>query len=606
MDLKKLGPYVLKRQIGQGGMGTVYEGQHEETGETVAVKSLMTARSSDAKFRKRFESEINTLIELDHPNIVRILSHGQDQGHLYFAMQLVEGESLYHRLKERGPLSWAEAIGYTLDICEGLRHAHDRGFIHRDLKPSNLLLDPNGRVLITDFGIARDSAVLRPQYDEQMTAPGGIIGTLDFMSPEQIQGETATIRSDVYSLGCVLYALLSGRPPFSFRSIGDAQTTINHTPATRVGMLVPNLPTALERIVMRMLEVDPMKRHGTALAVSKRLNEFLEERSLSQGAEQNLEVLDEGDSDYQLREEPGVHVQKTEMSNPKEDGRTTLATGNQPSVAEPLEPADVTRQVRKTVTAHDDAWGAAPKEDYFSNVSRDDTALRSWDLPTDKGGPVWPYVIGLSTVLVLLLGALFWALTLQPSADQLYGEIAKAIEAGENPTVVEEELKVFIERFPEDERVNDVQKQLDSIAARRLPRRLNRRLQFGGTGELSDAEREFLRALRISETEPGEALDLMAALIDVYQDSTNKNTQQCVEAAQQQFNWLTSIVVTQTEERKATIQAALQSFAAEPPPSATEIRMRCEGLILLYGQDPKLQDALQPIREQLTALETAN
>merc|ERR1712023_297364 len=99
--------------------------------------------------RKRFESEINTLIELNHPNIVRILSHGQDQGHLYFAMQLVEGESLYDRLKTRGALSWAETVAYAQDICEGLRHAHDRGFIHRDLKPSNLLLDKKGRVLIT-------------------------------------------------------------------------------------------------------------------------------------------------------------------------------------------------------------------------------------------------------------------------------------------------------------------------------------------------------------------------------------------------------------------------------------------------------------------------
>jgi serine/threonine protein kinase len=605
MELKQLGPYVLKRQIGQGGMGTVYEGEHVETGEIVAIKSLVTSRSSDAKFRKRFESEINTLIELNHPNIVRILSHGQDQGHLYFAMQLVEGESLYDRLKERGPLSWAEAVGYTLDICEGLRHAHDRGFIHRDLKPSNLLLDPNGRVLITDFGIARDSAVLRPIYEDQMTAPGGIVGTLDFMSPEQIQGETATIRSDIYSLGCVLYALLSGRPPFSFRSIGDAQTTIRHTPATRIGLLVPKLPTALERIIMRMLEVDPAKRHGTALAVSKRLNEFLEERSLAQNIEQNLEVLDEEASDYQLQGEPGVHVQKTEMSNPKEDGRTTLASGNQPSVAEPSNPAEATQQNRPTLTAHDDAWGAQPKEDYFSKVARDESSLRSWDLPTDTGGPVWPYVIGLSTLLVLLLGALLWALTLQHSADQIYSKISSAIEAGDNPTVIEDELRIFIERFPEDPRVGDAQQQLDAIAARRLPRKLNRLLQFGGTGQLNDAEREFLRALRISETDPAEALHLMAAVAEVYQDSTDKDTRQCVEAALQQSDWLTTIVEQQTEERKRTIQAALESFAADPSPSSASIQAKCEGLLLLYGQDPVLQEALQPVREQLKSLQSS-
>ena len=280
MDINKLGPYLLKRQIGRGGMGTVYEAVHEETQDVVAIKSLIAARSSDAKFRRRFEAEIITLLHLNHPNIVQILSHGQDQGHLYFAMQLVDGNSLYDRLKERGPLPWAEVLGYTLDVCEGLRHAHDRGFIHRDLKPGNLLLDPQGRVLITDFGIARDSAVMRDDRREQITSPGGVVGTLDFMSPEQLRGETATVRSDLYSLGCVMYALLAGRTPFSFKTVGEAQTTIVSTPATKLGLLVPKLPGGLETIIMRLLEVDPAKRYGSALAVIKRLNEFLEDRAM--------------------------------------------------------------------------------------------------------------------------------------------------------------------------------------------------------------------------------------------------------------------------------------------------------------------------------------
>jgi hypothetical protein len=169
---------------------------------------------------------------------------------------------------------------------------------------------------------------------------------------------------------------------------------------------------------------------------------------------------------------------------------------------------------------------------------------------------------------------------------------------------IERCVQVFVERFPNDERVDEVQQQLDSIAARRLPRRLNRLLQFGGTGELNDAEREFLRALRISETEPAEALHLMAAIIEVYQDSVDENTRQCVEAAQQQYDWLTAVVATQTEERKAIIQAALESFSAQPPPSELRMRARCEGLLLLYGQDAALKDALQPIRDQLKALDS--
>ena len=604
MDFKQLGPYKLKRRIGQGGMGTVFEAVHTETDEVVAVKSLATVRSSDAKFRKRFESEINTLIELNHPNIVRILSHGQDQGHLYFAMQLVEGESLYDRLKKLGALSWAETVAYAQDICEGLRHAHDRGFIHRDLKPSNLLLDKKGRVLITDFGIARDSTVLGHHFEEQVTSPGGIVGTLDYMSPEQVNGQTATVRSDIYSLGCVFYALLAGRPPFAFRSVGEAQKTIGQTDPTSISLLVPQLPAPLARIIMRMLEADPAKRHGTALAISKRLNEFMEEQSLKMKVEETLEVLDDDDNEYALQEEPDLHVQKTEITHPKDGGQTTLATGGQPSVADQPGKDDATLLARPTATAHEDAWGAAPKKDYFSNVSPDDPPKRSWDLPTESTGPVWPYVIGLSSILVLLMGALFWALTRQPTADQLYEQITQSIESGNNPTIVEDEMNLFLQQYPDDERVVTVERQLDAIAAKRLPRKLSRILQFGGTGQLNDAQREFLGALRVSETDPQNGLRFMVALVGVYGDSVDPETLACVESAEQQITWLMEVVAKQTEDRKAVIAEALARFEQQPAPSSTTIRDMCESLIVLYGNDPTVRAAMEPIREKLETLES--
>ena len=190
-----MGPFQLEGVVGRGGMGTVYRARHKDTGEVVAIKALSAAYSEDEHFRSRFESEIKALIQLDHPNIVRLISHGQEDGNLYFAMELVDGKSLFHLQKERGPSDWRVVLDVARDVAAGLRHAHDRGIIHRDLKPGNLLKSSTGEYKITDFGIAK-------AFGSDHNTNNNVLGTLDFMSPEQAKGQPVT---------CLLYTSPSPR-----------------------------------------------------------------------------------------------------------------------------------------------------------------------------------------------------------------------------------------------------------------------------------------------------------------------------------------------------------------------------------------------------------
>ena len=219
MALESIGPYKFKGILGRGGMGTVYRGVHDETGELHAIKVLAPTYAHDPHFRGRFESEIKSLIQLDHENIVRLLSFGQQDGMLFFSMELVEGNSLYYMHKKGHRFDWRAILSVARDVSKGLRHAHDRGIIHRDLKPGNLLMTvdeegKSGHVKITDFGIAK-------RFGTSLNTGENVLGTMDFMSPEQAKGEPVTTKSDLYSLGTVMFTLLSGRPPFSANSVEE-------------------------------------------------------------------------------------------------------------------------------------------------------------------------------------------------------------------------------------------------------------------------------------------------------------------------------------------------------------------------------------------------
>ncbi len=263
--LERLGPYLIDEQIGRGGMGFVYSARHENTGEQVAVKMLSNALEEDHNFRDRFHQEIETLKQLQHTGIVQIIGYGQEGGDLFYAMELVKGRTLYQILKETGPLSWREVTRIAIDICHALKHAHDRGVIHRDLKPSNLFLTEDDKVKLVDFGIARLFGAT------QLTADHAVLGTADYMAPEQAEGARPTAKSDLYSLGSVMYALLTGRPPFASASVGQIIHKLKYDHPQPITETAASVPLELDYIVRQLLSKNPDNRIPTPLAVAHRL-----------------------------------------------------------------------------------------------------------------------------------------------------------------------------------------------------------------------------------------------------------------------------------------------------------------------------------------------
>ncbi len=220
--IEQLGPYRIERLLGRGGMGTVYAGVHLETGQRAAIKSLSVAVADDSNLRERFLTEIETLKKLKHPNIVQLYGDGEQDGHLFYVMELVEGQTLQEELQTGHRFDWQEVTTITIEVCQALKHAHDRGVIHRDLKPGNLLRTTDGHIKLSDFGIAKLFGATH------LTVAGSVVGTADYMAPEQAEGKPITARTDLYSLGALMFTLLARRPPFhgSLAAAGLSQVAL--------------------------------------------------------------------------------------------------------------------------------------------------------------------------------------------------------------------------------------------------------------------------------------------------------------------------------------------------------------------------------------------
>src|SRR6476620_4018219 len=207
--------YRVITRIGSGGMADVYLAEDSLLGRHVALKLLYHHFAEDQEFVERFKREASSAAALSHPNIVGIFDRGEWQGTYYIAMEYVAGRSLKTIVREEGALEPARAIDITIQILRAARFAHRRGIIHRDFKPQNVIVDDEGRAKVTDFGIARAGA-------SDMTQTGSIMGTAQYLSPEQAQGHAVNARSDLYSIGVILYELLTGRVPFD----GESAVTI--------------------------------------------------------------------------------------------------------------------------------------------------------------------------------------------------------------------------------------------------------------------------------------------------------------------------------------------------------------------------------------------
>jgi serine/threonine-protein kinase len=265
----RLGNWVIDKELGQGGMGRVYLA-HEDPpatpdGRQAAVKVLAAELTAESSFRLRFQREIDILRKLDHPNIVRLYDAGSRDNLSYYAMEYVDGRDFNGLLQEQGRLPWKEVLDMALQVCPALKHAHDHGIIHRDLKPSNLMRTAAGVVKLTDFGVAQVFA------GEHWTRTGAVVGTAEYLSPEQALGKPASKRSDLYSLGTVLYTLLTGRTPFQGPTIPDVLHKHAYAQFDRPQKLLPELPYEIDEVICQLLEKDPARRPADARVLQRQL-----------------------------------------------------------------------------------------------------------------------------------------------------------------------------------------------------------------------------------------------------------------------------------------------------------------------------------------------
>jgi serine/threonine-protein kinase len=259
------GRYRIEGILGRGGMASVYLARDAELDRPVAVKVLAEHLADTPGFRERFVREARLAAQLSHPNVVQVFDVGEDEGRPFIVMEYVEGTTLGEEVKQRGPLEPTEVVDLALQVCGGLEHAHAAGLVHRDIKPQNLLLRADGTVKIADFGIARAAETTK------LTQIGSVLGTAAYLSPEQALGEEVTAAADIYSLGCVLFELLTGRTPYVFKTLPELVTKHREEAIEPLREVRPDVPERLEAAVMHALARNPAYRPESAAALAQEL-----------------------------------------------------------------------------------------------------------------------------------------------------------------------------------------------------------------------------------------------------------------------------------------------------------------------------------------------
>jgi eukaryotic-like serine/threonine-protein kinase len=268
-NVKYFGDYELLSEIARGGMGVVYRARQVSLNRPVALKMILAGQLAGKDEVKRFHIEAEAAANLDHPAVVPIFEIGEHDGQHFFSMGFIEGTSLSARVAD-GPLPPREAATLTMQVAEAMQYAHERGVIHRDLKPANVLLDRQGRPKVTDFGLAK-----KLQGDSGLTHTGQVMGTPSYMPPEQAEGKDVGPLADVYSLGAILYCLLTGRPPFQAASPMDTLLQVVSQDPVPPRQLNPGVPRDLETITLKALEKLPGKRYQSAAALGADIDRWL-------------------------------------------------------------------------------------------------------------------------------------------------------------------------------------------------------------------------------------------------------------------------------------------------------------------------------------------
>ena len=491
MAIEQLGPYRIERVLGRGGMGAVYAGVHEETGEQTAIKVLSEALAADPRFCERFRVEVETLKRLRHPNIVRLHGYGEERGQLFFVMELVDGPSLEGEMQSGRSFDWREVTGIGIQICGALKHAHDHGVIHRDLKPANLLITKDGVVKLTDFGIAKLFGATG------LTMAGAMIGTPDFMSPEQTEGSSVTARSDLFSLGCVMYALLTGVPPFAGGSLTKVIDRVRFDEAKPLRALAPDAPAELESIIGQLLRKDPQQRIATAQLLSNLLQAMQHALAVRERREETLEE-DPADSGN------GITAADTTPPSGERPPRNGLDVRGEGTISDddcpeegpteiyhPVPDTDAPETIEYTIQPMDEPNVEASRDTHFTAVSEKDWhASLQDDDQRSSAAREWRSIVIIGAALIATAAIVVFAL-LPPSADTLFARIQEMSGQQPVPNDYTRTMDEFLDRYPEDPHADEVMRLKNRAACEWLRDELSKKVRT-----LNELERKYLAGMK--------------------------------------------------------------------------------------------------------------
>jgi len=623
MKLDQLGPYRIVKQIGKGGMGAVYEavcndsGPH--TGTRVAIKALSPQLAMAEGFRERFEAEIESLKKLKHAGIVRLFGYGEQDGLLFYSMELVDGPSLEEELNEGRRFDWRETLQIGIQICKALKHAHDHGVVHRDIKPANIMLTAENCIKIADFGIARLFG------GSQLTTAGGVLGTADYMSPEQADGRTVTEKCDQYSLGGVMYALLAGRPPFQAKTMPEMLQLQRFADPEPVRRYAVDTPDQLDRLITQLLSKEPDERFPNVLVLSRHMEAM--EKALSRPVKPEAGD-DETTADFsQLGSEVTAATGEATtqefdapivLPHETSQGTTPPNLYDAPTLAQPAPPATDPTQAASLLEQKStfSAAQAIQKTTHFTTVDEDARRQRE----QNRGNPLVLAVQlgGLITALGFL-GWGGWQLMKPPTADELVTSIEQVVETEGLHNLSREtakEIESFFTRFPDDPRTQALQPLREQLEFQEYERQARSRSRFSEATPLKPIEPIYFEALAAAERNPAQALSKLRALVALYDPQGKIVDFKSARASSKQFEQLGDVrLLVIARQRIEQLSEQLQKAAKSQLPALRErlavaaklrqtdraqAKQMYLALIELYGDQAWAQDAVRQAKVAMT------
>lgn len=605
-----LGPYRIGKPLGRGGMGTVFAAVHEKTKQPVAVKLISDNVADESKFRRRFDAEIKSLQCLSHSGIVRIYGFGEEEGHLFYSMELVRGDSLQKVIKREKRLEWQTTIDVAIQICAALKHAHDIGVIHRDLKPANLVVDENWQVKLVDFGIAKI-------FGDSNTVAGSLLGTADYMAPEQATSEGITQRTDLYALGSVMYAMLAGRAPFTGKSVTQVINALQRDRPVPIDLIRPDVPPELVELIHELLEKSPEDRPPTALAVMNRL------KAMKAGLERIQTVASEGSpTEEGLGEDGETDVFSAPQRESDRDGtgievRAGTGLGGTPTsgseiqsagsddmiIVSPEEPTVMsvgnvgpTRLVEGM--ADDDEELTSNTHFQTVNDAQSESGVFANRHPwTDQDLVGLGKIIAMAAVLVFGCILFFWAMQ-TPSPDELY------LDALSGNTTA---MQAFLQLYPNDRRYTEVEDLQMGTKLRGMLKRLNAQEKLGIT-DLSPSEESFVSVMEGRELNPTLAAGKIEKWLNVYDsdadsDASNLELGEMIAMAKrEQQRLLERAPLNAIDKRAGNLLSRVRRALESDDP--VQVRKELNAIIDMFKESEWAGPAVDEATRQLKEIET--